>query len=151
MDPGLVQSRITTFDVVGFQFFQFICNSTSTMRVAWMDTMNLCGEVMYKGFYYISLIKAGLYSFWPLIFFPTACVVLNVIYRLEECVFSVASLMLFQSSLHKHETRWRGSVLTHRLEKERVSPAQIHFMNQIHDINTQVSTKLFYYQQFHLN
>lgn len=31
------------------------------MRVACMDTVNLCGGVMYKGFYYISLIKAGLY------------------------------------------------------------------------------------------
>lgn len=41
------------------------------MRVACMDTVNLCGGVMYKGFYYISLIKAGLYSrvtfiFWIL-------------------------------------------------------------------------------------
>lgn len=32
------------------------------MRVACVDTTSLCGEVMYKGFYYISLIKAGLYS-----------------------------------------------------------------------------------------
>lgn len=62
---GLVLRPMTTCDPVCFLlffFFQFICNSTSTMRVACMDTMNLCGEAMYKGFYYISLIKAGLYS-----------------------------------------------------------------------------------------
>lgn len=50
-----------TFDS-SLKFFQFICNSNSTKRVACMDTMNLYREVMYKGFYYISLIKAGLYS-----------------------------------------------------------------------------------------
>lgn len=46
----------------GFKFFQLICNGNSTMRVACMDTVNLYREAMYKRFYYISLIKAGLYS-----------------------------------------------------------------------------------------
>lgn len=71
--PWFSQSLITTYNPVWFQFFQFICNSTSTMRVACMDTMNLCGEAMYKGFYYISLIKAGLYSSLGYLSFILTC------------------------------------------------------------------------------
>lgn len=60
--------------------FNFPCSFATTSpippptRVACMDTKNLHREVMYKRFYYISLIKAGLYSsFGPPSLFGVQC------------------------------------------------------------------------------